>query len=115
MASVLLVYYVEILVGLLGVVGWGLFAAALVPLLGIGLNWKGATTEGAIAASVVALVLNLALAVAVTFYGFSLASGAAVEALTLIIAMIVLIVVSFVTSSASRQRIADDIRRVIES
>lgn len=114
-ASVLLVYYVEILVGLLGVVGWGLFAAALVPLLGIGLNWKGATTEGAIAASVVALVLNLALAVAVTFYDFSLTYGAAVEALTLIIAMIVLIVVSFVTNSNSRQQIADDIRRVIES
>jgi SSS family transporter len=115
LVSVLLVYFVEILVGLLGVVGWGLFAAALVPLLGVGLNWKGATAEGAIAAGVVALVLNLLLAVAITFYDFSLSTGAAVEALTLIVATIVLAVVSLFTQSSARERITDDIRRVIES
>jgi sodium/proline symporter len=115
LVSVLLVYFVEILVGLLGVVGWGLFAAALVPLLGVGLNWKGATTEGAIAAGVVALVLNLLLAVAITFYDFSLSTGAAVEALTLIVATIVLVVVSLFTQSSARERITDDIRRVVES
>lgn len=113
--SVLLVYYVEILVGLLGVVGWGLFAAAIVPLLGIGLNWRGATTEGAIAGASVALVLNLSLAVAVTFYEFSLSTGAAVEALTLIVATIVTIVVSLVTNSNARERIADDVASVIDS
>lgn len=113
--SVLLVYYVEILVGLLGVVGWGLFAAAIVPLLGVGLNWKGATTEGAVAAGVVALLLNLALAVAITFYGFELSTGAAAEALTLIVATIVMIVVSLLTQSNAREEITDDIRRVVES
>jgi sodium/proline symporter len=113
--SVLLVYYVEILVGLLGVVGWGLFAAAIVPLLGIGLNWRGATKEGAIAATAVALAFNLALAVAVTFYDYSLATGAAVEALTLIVATIVMIVVSLATNSNAREDIADDVRRVIDS
>jgi sodium/proline symporter len=114
-ASVILVYYVEILVGLLGVVGWGLFAAALVPLLGVGLNWKGATTEGAIAAAAVALVGNLVLAIAVQFYGFSLPTGATVQALTLIAATIVLIVVSLATDSNAREGIADDIRSVIEA
>ncbi len=114
-ASVLLVYYVEILVGILGVVGWGLFAAALVPLLGVGLNWKGATTEGAIAAGVVALVGNLVLAIAVTFYDYGIATGATGEAVTLVLATIVLIVVSLFTGSNARDGIADDIRRVIES
>ncbi|MDR9431666.1 MAG: sodium/proline symporter [Natronomonas sp.] len=114
-ASVLLVYYVEILVGLLGVVGWGLFAAALVPLLGVGLNWKGATTEGALAAAVVALVGNLGLATAVQFYGFGLSTGANIQALTLIAATVVLIVVSLLTDSNAREGIADDIRSVIEA
>ncbi|MDR9380790.1 MAG: sodium/proline symporter [Natronomonas sp.] len=114
-ASVLLVYYVEILVGLLGVVGWGLFAAALVPLLGVGLNWKGATTEGALAAAVVALVGNLGLATAVQFYGFGLSTGANIQALTLIAATVVLIVVSLLTDSNAREGIADDIRSVIDA
>ncbi len=114
-ASVLLVYYVEILVGLLGVVGWGLFAAALVPLLGVGLNWKGATTEGAIAGAGVGLLLNLSLAIAVTFYDFSLPTGAAVEALSLIVAIVVTVVVSLVTQSNARERIAADIRQVIDA
>lgn len=62
-----------------------------------------------------ALVLNLLLAVAITFYDFSLSTGAAVEALTLIVATIVLVVVSLFTQSSARERITDDIRRVIES
>ena len=115
MVSVLLVYYVDILVGLLGVVGWGLFSATIVPLLGVGLNWKGATTEGAVAAGVVSLVANLGLATAVTFYGFSLTTGAAVEALSLILALITMIVVSLFTQSNSRSEITTDIRRVLES
>ncbi len=115
LVSVLLVYYVEILVGLLGVVGWGLFAAAIVPLLGIGLNWKGATTEGAIAAGVVALFGNLSLAIAVQFYGFSLPHGSAAEALTLLVAIVVMIVVSLITNTKARDDIDDDIERVIDS
>lgn len=113
--SVLLVYYVDILVGLLGVVGWGLFAATIVPLLGIGLNWKGATTEGAIAGGVVSLVANLGLAIAVTFFGFSLTTGAAVEAVSMTVAMIAMIVVSFFTQSNSRSRITNDVRRVLDT
>lgn len=113
--AALLVWYVEILVGLLGVVGWGLFAAALVPLLGVGLNWKGATTEGAIAAAGVAVVMNLALAIAVQFYEFSLPHGAAVEAFTLILAIVVMIVVSLLTNSNAREDITEDIKEVVEA
>lgn len=115
LGSVLLVYFVDILVGLLGVVGWGLFAAALVPLLGVGLNWKGATTEGAIAGAAVGLVSNLALATAVTFFDYGLPTGAAVEALSLIVAIMVTIIVSLFTQTNARDRIAEDIRGVIEA
>lgn len=115
LVSVLLVYYVEILVGLLGVVGWGLFAAAIVPILGVGLNWKGATTEGAIAAAAIALFGNLILAVGIQFYGWSLPHGSAAEALTLLLAIVVMIVVSLVTNTKARDDIDDDIERVIDS
>ncbi|KPN29379.1 sodium/panthothenate symporter [Halolamina pelagica] len=108
-----LAYYAEILVGLLGVVGWALFASALVPLLGIGLNWDGASREGAIASAVVALGSNLGLAVAGEFYGFSLPNSIVIGAFTLVLASITLIAVSFVTNSHARDAITEDIRKVV--
>jgi len=46
------------LVALLGAFGWGTFAAALVPVVMIGLNWKGATPRGAVAAISASLIIN---------------------------------------------------------
>ncbi|EJN60829.1 sodium:solute symporter family transporter [Halogranum rubrum] len=57
--STLIVFYSETLVGILGTIGWGFFAAAFVAIAALGLNWKGATAEGAIAAIVGGLVINL--------------------------------------------------------
>ena len=111
--SLLIAYYAEILVGLLGVVGWALFASALVPLLGIGLNWDGATREGAIAASGIALLSNLGLAVASEFYGVTLPNSVVIGAFTLVLSCIVLIAVSFVTDTHARDAITEDIRKVV--
>jgi sodium/proline symporter len=113
--SLLLAYFGQILVGLLGVVGWALFAAPLVPLLGIGLNWDGATREGAIAASVVSLVLNLGLAISNYFYAVSLPHGVVAGAFSLVVTSIVLIAVSLVTNSHARDRITEDIRKVVRA
>ena len=63
------------LVAFLGIFGYGLFAAALVPSLAIGLNWKGATREGAIASITTGLVLTLTVETLVYFRGFLLAVG----------------------------------------
>jgi Na+/proline symporter len=106
-------YFAEILVGLLGIVGWALFASALVPLLGIGLNWDGATKEGAIASAAVALVSNLGLAVGQRFFEITLPNSIVIGAFTLALASIVLIAVSFVTSSSARDAITQDIRKVV--
>ncbi|EMA44594.1 Na+/proline symporter [Halococcus morrhuae DSM 1307] len=57
--STLVVFYSDALVGILGTIGWGFFAAAFFPLAAFGLNWKGATKEGAIAGIVGGLVVNL--------------------------------------------------------
>ncbi|WP_435155486.1 sodium:solute symporter family transporter [Haladaptatus sp. DFWS20] len=58
-ASTLIVYFSETLVGILGTIGWGFFAAAFFAIAALGLNWKGATKEGAIAALVGGLTVNL--------------------------------------------------------
>lgn len=49
------------LVALLGAFGWGTFAAAIVPVVVFGLNWRRATARAAIAAIVASLVLNFAV------------------------------------------------------
>ncbi|MCP5431887.1 MAG: sodium/proline symporter [Alphaproteobacteria bacterium] len=49
------------LVALLGAFGWGTFAAALVPVVMFGLNWKRASRAGAVAAILVSLVVNFAV------------------------------------------------------
>ena len=51
------------LIALLGAFGWGTFAAALVPVVAIGLNWKRATPLAANAAITVSLVINFTLLV----------------------------------------------------
>ncbi|EMA38604.1 sodium:solute symporter family transporter [Halococcus hamelinensis] len=57
--STLVVFYSDALVGILGTIGWGFFAAAFFPLAVFGLNWKGATKEGAVAGIIGGLVVNL--------------------------------------------------------
>ncbi len=47
-------------VAILGVLGWGTFTAALLPLMVIGLPWKGAQRRGAVAALVVGPLVQLA-------------------------------------------------------
>lgn len=56
-------YQNDRLVALLGVFGWGTFGAALVPTVGIGLNWKRATPLAANVAIAASLVVNFAIEV----------------------------------------------------
>jgi sodium/proline symporter len=58
LASIVVLYSSE-LVAILGTIGWGFFAAAFFPIAALGLNWKGATKEGAIAGIIGGLVVNL--------------------------------------------------------
>ncbi len=51
------------LIALLGVFGWGTFAAALVPTVAIGLNWKRGTANAACTAIVASLILNFTIEV----------------------------------------------------
>jgi Na+/proline symporter len=55
------------MVAFLGIFGWGLFASTLVPALAVGLNWDGATREGAIASIATGLLVTLSLETAAYF------------------------------------------------
>lgn len=73
------------LVALLGVFGWGTFAAALVPVVGIGLNWKRATPLAANTAITVSLVFNFAVEVFDVALPFGVHGGSVALLLSLIL------------------------------
>jgi SSS family transporter len=60
-AALFVLYSNQDLVALLGTFGWGTFAAALVPTVAIGFNWKRATPMAANVAIVASLAANFAI------------------------------------------------------
>lgn len=51
------------LIGQLGAFGWGVFASALVPVIGLGLNWRKATRKAASVAIISSLVINAGIVI----------------------------------------------------
>ncbi len=60
-AAIFVLYSSQDLVALMGAFGWGTFAAALVPTVAIGLNWKRATALAANTAIVCSLIVNFGI------------------------------------------------------
>ncbi|QZA88461.1 sodium/proline symporter [Salinarchaeum sp. IM2453] len=126
--ATLVVMFSDALVGILGAISWGFFAASFVPVVVLGLNWTGATREGAIAALVVGMSYNIIYNVipetagivdhsavswvneniVMTTYPFPEAVPA--EAISLLITMAVFIIVSI----ASQDDTPADIKALIE-
>lgn len=102
------------LVAFLGIFGWGLFAAVLVPSLAVGLNWEGATRAGAVASIAVGLVLTLALETLAYLGVYSFPEGVTVSGLVLVASLLVFFVVSWATEEGSGAAIAPDVRMVME-
>ena len=95
------------LVALLGAFGWGTFAAALVPTVAIGFNWKRATAPAAITAIGSSLVVNFVVKVG----GFTLPHGFQVGALSLLVSLLLFFAISF----CSRPPVLDpDIEAVMD-
>lgn len=103
------------LVAFLGIFGYGLFACTLVPALAIGLNWDGATREGAIASIGLGLVMVLALESAAWLRWFTLPTGVTVTGLTLVSSLLVFVAVSLLTRTRSAAQLDDDVRVVLEN
>ncbi len=82
------------LVAILGAFGWGTFAAALVPTVAIGLNWKRATATAANAAIITSLSINFVVKLA----GIQIPYGIDVGALSLLVSLTVFFGVSLASS-----------------
>jgi Na+/proline symporter len=81
------------LVGLLGAFGWATFAAALVPVVAIGFNWKRATAFAANASILFSLACNIGLEVASVEIPHGISGGA----ISLVLSLILFIAISLLT------------------
>jgi sodium/proline symporter/sodium/pantothenate symporter len=113
--STVIVLYSTTLVGILGTIGWGFFAAAFFAVAAIGLNWKGATREGAIVGIAAGLAINLLFSAlpriadvagagwlaesVMAFYPFT--SGFPVGTVALLVGLALFVGVSVVTQEGS--------------
>ncbi len=79
------------LIALLGVFGWGTFAAALVPTVAIGLNWKRGTAAAACTAIVASLILNFTIEV----FDIALPGGIHGGTVALLVSLILYIGISY--------------------
>lgn len=89
--------YEKDLVGVLGVFGWGTFAAALAPTIGIGLNWRRATPLAACLAIVSGLAVNLVLKLGKIALPYNIDVGA----IALMTSMTLFIAVSLFSTTSS--------------
>ncbi|HEX8691350.1 MAG TPA: hypothetical protein VF746_02820 [Longimicrobium sp.] len=101
------------LVAFLGIFGWGLFASTLVPALAIGLNWEGATKEGAVASISVGIVVTLLFETLAYFKVYAFPTGVTVSGLSLVLAILVFFGVSWLTRRRAGEEIDADVRLVM--
>ena len=103
------------LVAFLGIFGWGLFASTMVPALAVGLNWKGATKEGAIASISLGLVSTLVLETLGYLKMFTLPAGVTVSGISLATSLLVFLLVSWLTRTGSGAVIDRDVEMVMDT
>ena len=78
---------------LLGAFGWGTFAAALVPTVAIGFNWKRATPLAACVAISSSLIINFGLKVSGVAIPYNIDAGA----VALLVSLTLFLTISFVS------------------
>ena len=100
-------YQNDRLVALLGAFGWGTFAAAIVPVVVIGLNWKRANAMGAITAIGISLIINFSFEI----FSVRLPHGISGPFVAFVTSMTLFIVVSLLTPD---QTLDPDIDKVME-
>jgi Na+/proline symporter len=101
------------LVAFLGIFGWGLFASTLVPALAIGLNWEGATKEGAIASISTGLAITLAFETLSYFNAYKFPTGVTVSGLSLVLSILVFFAVSWMTRARAAAQLDGDVKLVM--
>ena len=111
-AAALVALYSGDLVALLGAFGWGTFAAGLVPVIAIGLNWKRANALAANVAVASSLLVNFGPRLAGRFFGdIRLPYGIDHGAAALVVSLVLFLSISLLTSPRPVDR---DIERVMD-
>jgi sodium/proline symporter len=113
-AAALFALYMENLVALLGTFGWGTFAAAIVPSVAIGLNWKRATGTACVVSIGLSVVLNFSLELAARHNIYSLPHGMNVGCFSMLVSLAVFVGVSWMSPVPADERIAPDVRAAME-
>lgn len=99
------------LVGQLGAFGWGVFASALVPVIGFGLNWRGATKKAAAAAIISSLLINGGFVV-YQLMGFRIAYGIAGGAIALLVSTTLFVGLSLFSKPDSLPRDIEEVMKL---
>ena len=103
------------LVAFLGIFGWGLFASTLVPALGIGLNWEGATREGAIASITTGLLITLTFESLAYFKVYNFPAGITISGLSLVLSFLVFFFVSWLTRARASVQLPADVKLIMDA
>ncbi|HEY3935008.1 MAG TPA: hypothetical protein VGL65_10375 [Gemmatimonadales bacterium] len=104
-----------VLVAVLGIFGWGLFASTLMPALAIGLNWPGATRRGALASMIVGLTVTLVFETLNALKIYSFPAGVTASGLALVLAVLTFFIVSWITRREAPDDLDADVRAVMEA
>ncbi len=107
LVAALIALYTGDLVALLGAFGWGTFAAGLLPVLAIGLNWKRANALAANVAIISSLFVNFGLRGLDIRLPYGIDHGAA----ALVVSLVLFLSISFLTKPEPLSR---DIQRVMD-
>ena len=110
-SAALVALYADDLVALLGVFGWGTFAAGLVPVIAIGLNWKRANALAANVAIASSLFVNFGLRSGFGFGTVRLPYGVDHGAAALLVSLVLFLSISLLTKPDPIPR---DVERVME-
>jgi Na+/proline symporter len=109
--AALFALYIGELVALLGAFGWGTFAAALVPVVAIGLNWKRATALAANVAIISSIVMNFGIKLASRNYGFKVPHSIDTGALALLVSLTLFFAISLLSK---QPKLDPDIEAVMD-
>ena len=112
--AALLAQQAGLLVVFLGILGYGLFASTLVPALAIGLNWTGATREGALSSIATGLALTVGLEWLVWSKRLTVPQGITVTGITLVTSLLVFLGVSWLTRDRAAAQLDPDVREILE-
>lgn len=113
LAAALFALYMENLIALLGTFGWGTFAAAIVPSVALGINWKRATAAACVASIAISLALNFTLELASRHNLYTLPHGMNVGCFSLLVSLAAFVMISLL-SETQESRIPPDVRAAME-